>query len=1592
MNNLIAIISVALFLFLAVPSSLSAQSTATVSNLSAPSGNAKQFEPSEWAFQLSREYPNPFYYYDPTDTPQTNPANMTWFGVDGVTVDMVVTTPSGKTIRVPAFYYQDYVRERVDGVQILGKRGLPQWKVRFTPLEEGLHQYFISVQDKYGTTRYPESGTQTIAVSKADGDGFVRTSKKDPRYMAFDSGRPFVPIGAGSQWYPDRKARSYSYEDLFKTFRANGVNFLRIWDEFEYQLGVEGAQTFWTQATNLTGPAIGTEIGTANVRNGLRAARPSQAHAWYQRIAIAEPAVPHRLTAWVRHSGLSGGTGRIYVKQGIYADSGTVLGQSAAISGSSSGWTQVSFQVTPNTKTVSIVLENNATGGSMYVDDVEFGPVSGNGISYNIITDGDFERHFTKGNPGNDPDANRNLPRPFGNFVNQHTAFELDKILESARANGVYVQLCSCSGPWFTWPSDPDFYSWDEPWVLKSWQRNFRYRVARWGHSTAIVAWEHYNETGHVPPGSDMYNFYQKYGSFQKDTDIYSHLRTTSQNSQAFSPGLWSSAAMDLANYHDYLDFRGAPYTTLSNDEVQLIQRFAWCLVSSSGTATPLCQGLGLGDGSTWSGGPKPWVWGEIGIQLNGRNIQGGEAGARFLHNIVWTGLFSPMGTTPLDWFQDAEDSVSLNAKWAARKSASKFFSTVDYDGGKFVHIATEADLPPGYPASGERIVSGNQQVRAYALRREDRRALYSWVQNRNNIWSKASTQPTAVSTSLTFQGLLNKPYRVSYFDTRTGEVTSTTTLTPSNGMLVVPVSNLARDIALKVEDTEGIPTVPPQTGNTTTYAPSPALGNGDVNSDGKVTYDDVIALIKNWYAIPSGITEQFKDNIINSFDFAVVAFKLRSTPASGTPGVSPTSAPTSIPSPTTVPTVQPTTVPTVQPTAMPPFPTLPPATSTNEWTQFAHDPQRTSYTPVEVPVPWRWKWAWNGPSASNDIAAGKFRLPANVQPVTGGGMVYVAAGANGIYALNRTNGTQVWNARPGGSINSTVAYDPATASVFAVSTNGNLYKITAATGQVAATYTSGNTSSFPLPPLVVNGLVIYSMGNGVHAVNAASMMRVWYYDAGSPVDTPPAYSASKQLVIAGARNLQFHAIRMSDGTRVWMKKPTVRSNFPASGRFTGTMGRNDAEVSYGWPVVSDQNNLVLVKYRLDWNTMWTWSPWPVTNTQMRSNLTAQPDQQTLFALDLDSGDQRFISNVGAGGFGDGDYMPMGPMPVIKTLADGSQVAYVIARGDNRSGFDGRDDSKWAEMMLNNNTVSGYAAGDVRFIQYNNFGWNSSLSNMPTDEAPFLSMAGNYLLGGHWMTGKGLYIENRDAGRGSFSNPITSRNVPHITTSTNSNATSGCTNSNTHYCTATTLYQEGDTRAFAGPGFYIYYGNYSPAVYDRFWTEYAAWVVSDGLVLYRSTDGAIVALESGNPLTATSIAASNIAGVSDTRTSATEKPPAPEVIPYTSAGNYIGETVMVEGTIVDVFDNRKATYITFSKPHKGSFIVRFINDARKKHKDVILDKFKPGMVVRVRGTINQYQGDPVIYPESPDAITINESGAKPSAIERIRLLFTDMNN
>ena len=616
------------------------------------------------------------------------------------------------------------------------------------------------------------------------------------------------------------------------------------------------------------------------------------------------------------------------------------------------------------------------------------------------------------------------------------------------------------------------------------------------------------------------------------------------------------------------------------------------------------------------------------------------------------------------------------------------------------------------------------------------------------------------------------------------------------------------------------------------------------------------------------------------------------------------------------------------------------------EWSQHAHDAQRTGYTPQTVPYPWRWRWSWNGPNASGGVAKVTTggSLPRNVQPVTGGGRVYLAAGVDGVFALSEATGQQLWRRSGIGAIRSTVAYDRDTNAVFAVSANGRLYKLRAQDGAILADFNAGQTSALPLPPAVLSDRVIFSMGNAVYAVHKQTMQQLWRYNAGATVATPPSYSPSRDVVVVATEpDLYVHAINNADGTQKWRVRPVH-----ASRTFN-----DPTEFRYGWPVIADGAGYVLVKARLDWGTLW--QDWPQTNSGMRQFLTQNPGQQALFVLDLDDGSRPFIANVGHGGYGDGGYMPMGPQPVVKRLANGREVVYTIIRA--RHAYDSRWDSHFGEMMLDSETVSGLQGGDVRFIAYD-YPPGSADPYLLTDEQPNVSMAGDYLFGAHWEAGFAMRILDRSAARGSFSNKITTQRLATIATSQDN--AGACSFSPSHYCPGGL-----ENTRFYDAGFYIYYRQ--GAVYDRYWREYASWTVSNENVYFVSTDGAVVALTSGNPQ------ASDVSSLP--LVEAPPPPPDPQpvaTIPYTEARAWEGRMVTVTGTLRYIFNNGKYVLLGFSNPHQGSFKALIRKADWERFGGRPEERYQVGQEVRVRGVIAWYQGDPAIFVTTPEQIEVLE--------------------
>ena len=77
------------------------------------------------------------------------------------------------------------------------KQGKPHWQARFTPSEVGKYSYRVVARDASGISI---GGGGSFVCKPTSNPGFVRISKKDPRYFVRDDGKPFFPIGHDVSW------------------------------------------------------------------------------------------------------------------------------------------------------------------------------------------------------------------------------------------------------------------------------------------------------------------------------------------------------------------------------------------------------------------------------------------------------------------------------------------------------------------------------------------------------------------------------------------------------------------------------------------------------------------------------------------------------------------------------------------------------------------------------------------------------------------------------------------------------------------------------------------------------------------------------------------------------------------------------------------------------------------------------------------------------------------------------------------------------------------------------------------------------------------------------------------------------------------------------------------------------------------------------------------------------------------------------------------------------------------------------------------------------------------------------------------------
>ncbi len=605
-------------------------------------------------------------------------------------VRIEVRTPSNRTLTVPAHYCEPFeIRGRASGADMgdcFFALGRPGWRARYAPTELG-PQAVVAVA-RVGS-RELRSRPVTIRCVPSAAQGYLRVSGKDRRFLETDDGKPFFVVGQNVAFVKD----TFQTREYLAKLAGNGVNYVRVWTCCEdWGLCLEGRKSGWARTWDWKPPFVTDPKGGQCVRVAAEGAtlRPTQRMGLEARQRYVLSA-----TAWA--------------------------GAAGALSVSIPGVTGLTSEnIGPEPRRIQWTFTIGTE--PLVLDGIRLTPSSGTvflrGLSLKAAS-GDREILW-------DADPNRLM---LGNYSQVDCAM-LDRIVEDAEKLGIRLQLCVLTRDLYM-DRLKDPASADYAGAISDARNLLRYAIARWGYSTAVAAWEYWNE---MDPGKPTGRFFSEVGAYLAQTDPYRRLRTTS--SWADSPADWAHPAIDIANMHWYM--RPAEGERYRDAVAGVLEKARQLRARAS---------------------DKPALFAEFGLaQDNWQPSADAKKDLRSVHlkHALWASALSGLsGTAMAWWWEDLHErgAYSLYAPLA------RFLKGIPWTTARLE--ATNAQVAPAH-------------LRSVALAGGDR--AYIWVYDTRASWHAQAVQgltPEQVSgATLAVRGLREGRYAPTWFDTQTGRTT----------------------------------------------------------------------------------------------------------------------------------------------------------------------------------------------------------------------------------------------------------------------------------------------------------------------------------------------------------------------------------------------------------------------------------------------------------------------------------------------------------------------------------------------------------------------------------------------------------------------------------------------------------------------------------------------------------------------------------------------------------------------------------------------------------------------------------------------------
>jgi len=738
-------------------------------------------------------------------------------GTVGISVDGVFTSPTGKTWIQPAFHYRIFDDQIKDEKGWFYPTNQAVWKIRFSPDEVGTWEYYIKAQDKTGIA---QTEPRSFTVTSSTSHGFVRASETDLRYFEYLDGTYFPALGinSGLSW-----ANPASDQQFLEETGQNGIQVIRTWLAPWSIFGSSWNPWYGTR-NDYDGYIPRAGIVTNGVfekpMSQMRLVYADNSSDWFGACRAigafdTAPAVKQNTKYHIRirykAQGISGPRDTTYPGYGFVAKVQNPQSDEWHSDCYNGGDPENGVKVTGYGHDAPdwTYLEGEWNSGdndylpSFYLalENANDLTATANGKPWNFHPEVDIDTVFIGEDLGGGNCGPNIITKPSMEHLSyymERNAFAFDKTLELAEQNGVYLKVVvmeknesiqneiGYDGNKAEFDNNNFYGDYRTMTAVRWYQRAWwRYLQARWGYSPNIFAFEAVNEA--EPGNTNHYGQVDEMGKYlhcgvfgvSVSPDDGEKCMLSHPNAHMVSTSFWYGFDWDLfANDKypniDYTDIH--QYIAKDGDPTHF---------QDTALAT---YDLGMQYGALESGSGKPTVRGETGLIKNETDTNSAadlsaDMQGIWLHNLIWGGI-NPTGLIENYWY--AEEHI---------------YNTVDlrYQYKNYYTFIKDIPLNNGHYVDTSAIVS-NPKLRAWGQKDLTNQKAHLWIANTDHIWT--NTQPiTPVSGTVAIEGLsVQTTFSIEWWNTYTGTITNAQTLsTDSNGQLILTISNLTDDLAVKI-------------------------------------------------------------------------------------------------------------------------------------------------------------------------------------------------------------------------------------------------------------------------------------------------------------------------------------------------------------------------------------------------------------------------------------------------------------------------------------------------------------------------------------------------------------------------------------------------------------------------------------------------------------------------------------------------------------------------------------------------------------------------------------------------------------------------